>query len=296
MTPRPGSTVAFAYTVSSGKRIARRGLYIEDRSRAQSRFFTDATTHVASIPRTFSSGPTTTTCVTVLPKAELVGKRALANSTRCESWTRTRCEPSAPAMPPERPAKRWPPSSMSRRRRSAKSSRGGSGRTSLDHVHDLRGTSLEIEQPHARQLRRRQGRQAPGADQVAEGEELRARCAAADTADVPAAARGPGEGDAEDLLREPASRLGRVGHPRRAAGPVREGQEARRARARAEGRFRNDRQVREKHVYHAIDRANPRAEIDVEALAEQPELELLVEEPAKPEKPKKVHVPEGMPF
>jgi len=32
------------------------------------------------------------------------------------------------------------------------------------------------------------------------------------------------------------------------------------------GVYRNDRQVREKHVYHSIDRANPRAEIEVEAL------------------------------
>ncbi len=35
------------------------------------------------------------------------------------------------------------------------------------------------------------------------------------------------------------------------------------------GVFRNDRQVREKHVYHAIDRRNPRAEILVEPLAPQ---------------------------
>lgn len=31
--------------------------------------------------------------------------------------------------------------------------------------------------------------------------------------------------------------------------------------------YGNDRQVREKHVYHAIDRANPRAEILIEALS-----------------------------
>ena len=30
--------------------------------------------------------------------------------------------------------------------------------------------------------------------------------------------------------------------------------------------YANDRQVREKHVYHAIDKANPRAEIIVEPL------------------------------
>lgn len=35
------------------------------------------------------------------------------------------------------------------------------------------------------------------------------------------------------------------------------------------GVYRNDRQVREKHVFHAIDRKNPRAEISVEALLPQ---------------------------
>jgi Holliday junction resolvase RusA-like endonuclease len=35
------------------------------------------------------------------------------------------------------------------------------------------------------------------------------------------------------------------------------------------GVYRNDRQVREKHVFHAIDRANPRAEIVVEPLHAQ---------------------------
>ena len=33
------------------------------------------------------------------------------------------------------------------------------------------------------------------------------------------------------------------------------------------GVYLNDRQVREKHVYHGIDHLNPRAEIEVEALA-----------------------------
>jgi Holliday junction resolvase RusA-like endonuclease len=33
------------------------------------------------------------------------------------------------------------------------------------------------------------------------------------------------------------------------------------------GVYRNDRQVREKHIFHAIDRVNPRAEIEVEQLA-----------------------------
>lgn len=40
------------------------------------------------------------------------------------------------------------------------------------------------------------------------------------------------------------------------------------------GVYRNDRQVREKHVFHAIDRANPRTEIEVEPLAAQ-QVELL---------------------
>lgn len=35
------------------------------------------------------------------------------------------------------------------------------------------------------------------------------------------------------------------------------------------GVYRNDRQVREKHVFHGIDRVNPRAEIEVEALVQQ---------------------------
>ena len=35
------------------------------------------------------------------------------------------------------------------------------------------------------------------------------------------------------------------------------------------GVYRNDRQMREKHVFHAIDRTNPRAEIQVEPLAGQ---------------------------
>jgi Holliday junction resolvase RusA-like endonuclease len=37
------------------------------------------------------------------------------------------------------------------------------------------------------------------------------------------------------------------------------------------GVYRNDRQVREKHVFHAIDRNNPRVEIVVEALVAQQE-------------------------
>jgi len=39
------------------------------------------------------------------------------------------------------------------------------------------------------------------------------------------------------------------------------------------GVYRNDRQVREKHVFHEIDRRNPRTEVTVEPLqAQQPEL------------------------
>jgi Holliday junction resolvase RusA-like endonuclease len=45
------------------------------------------------------------------------------------------------------------------------------------------------------------------------------------------------------------------------------------------GVYLNDRQVRERHVYHAIDKNNPRAEIEIETLeAQQTGLELL--EPA----------------
>jgi Holliday junction resolvase RusA-like endonuclease len=35
------------------------------------------------------------------------------------------------------------------------------------------------------------------------------------------------------------------------------------------GVYRNDRQVREKHIYHGVDRANPRAEITVQPLVAQ---------------------------
>jgi len=53
------------------------------------------------------------------------------------------------------------------------------------------------------------------------------------------------------------------------------------------GVYVNDRQVREKHVYHAIDKANPRTEIVVESLAPQqpaldlpdPSLRIMAEEP-----------------
>ena len=45
------------------------------------------------------------------------------------------------------------------------------------------------------------------------------------------------------------------------------------------GVYRNDRQVREKHVFHGIDAANPRTEVEVEPLLAQ-QLGLLPEEPA----------------
>ena len=38
------------------------------------------------------------------------------------------------------------------------------------------------------------------------------------------------------------------------------------------GVYRNDRQVREKHVYHAIDRKNPRVEIEVKPIAAQQQM------------------------
>jgi hypothetical protein len=44
------------------------------------------------------------------------------------------------------------------------------------------------------------------------------------------------------------------------------------------GVYRNDRQVREKHVFHGIDRANPRAEVTVEPLQAQ-QAALIDDEP-----------------
>lgn len=38
------------------------------------------------------------------------------------------------------------------------------------------------------------------------------------------------------------------------------------------GVYINDRQIRERHVYHAIDRTNPRAEIEIESIEPQQEL------------------------
>lgn len=45
------------------------------------------------------------------------------------------------------------------------------------------------------------------------------------------------------------------------------------------GVYRNDRQVREKHVYHAIDKRNPRVEIEVEPMQAQQQ-GLALPEPA----------------
>lgn len=63
------------------------------------------------------------------------------------------------------------------------------------------------------------------------------------------------------------------------------------------GVYLNDRQVREKHVYHAIDRANPRTEIEVEQL--EPELflvPLLVFDPSIEARKSEVAQREGVPF
>ena len=46
------------------------------------------------------------------------------------------------------------------------------------------------------------------------------------------------------------------------------------------GVYRNDRQVRERHVYHAIDRQNPRAEIEIEPMElQQQAMELPAKKP-----------------
>jgi Holliday junction resolvase RusA-like endonuclease len=46
------------------------------------------------------------------------------------------------------------------------------------------------------------------------------------------------------------------------------------------GVYRNDRQVRERHVYHGIDRTNPRAEVEIEPMqAQQAELAIPEREP-----------------
>lgn len=61
------------------------------------------------------------------------------------------------------------------------------------------------------------------------------------------------------------------------------------------GVYRNDRQVREKHVFHAIDKANPRAEIEVEPLVLADSLPLpLVSAPVR--QPTKELDHGGLPF
>lgn len=46
------------------------------------------------------------------------------------------------------------------------------------------------------------------------------------------------------------------------------------------GVYRNDRQVREKHVYHGIDKRNPRTEVEIEPLLMQ-QVEMIEEDEAK---------------
>jgi hypothetical protein len=71
--------------------------------------------------------------------------------------------------------------------------------------------------------------------------------------------------------------------------PVKEG--PRRLIVRA-GVYMNDRQVREKHVYHGIDRASPRAEIEVEEL--QPSLDVVLG-PVRPQDVRYVPQPPVIP-
>ena len=59
------------------------------------------------------------------------------------------------------------------------------------------------------------------------------------------------------------------------------------------GVYRNDRQVREKHVFHGIDAANPRTEVEVEPLVAQ-QLGLLPEEHA-PREPAVAPAPVRLP-
>lgn len=58
------------------------------------------------------------------------------------------------------------------------------------------------------------------------------------------------------------------------------------------GVYRNDRQVREKHVYHEIDARNPRAEIEVEEIVDAP---ALFESLPIPEAPAQKRAPKPMP-
>lgn len=68
------------------------------------------------------------------------------------------------------------------------------------------------------------------------------------------------------------------------------------------GVYQNDRQVREKHIYHAIDRKNPRTEIVVQSLA--PQIDLISPQalPAPARRPKPVppsvavRIPDELPF
>jgi len=68
------------------------------------------------------------------------------------------------------------------------------------------------------------------------------------------------------------------------------------------GVYQNDRQVREKHVYHAIDRKNPRTEIIVQSLAPQIDLIAPQAQPAPARRPRlsppsvAVRIPDELPF
>lgn len=60
------------------------------------------------------------------------------------------------------------------------------------------------------------------------------------------------------------------------------------------GVYRNDRQVREKHVFHSIDKRNPRAEIEVEALTYQRPEQLAI--PVQPDTRSLAAQREDVPF
>lgn len=62
------------------------------------------------------------------------------------------------------------------------------------------------------------------------------------------------------------------------------------------GVYQNDRQVREKHIYHAIDRKNPRTEIVVQSLA--PQIDLIAPQTLQMPKPAPMArpIPEDLPF
>lgn len=67
------------------------------------------------------------------------------------------------------------------------------------------------------------------------------------------------------------------------------------------GVYCNDRQVKEKHIYHAIDKVNPRVEIHIESMDAQRELAfgppptLVVSKPSKPKAEPKVEPPAPAP-